>query len=233
MVFGSRQKLADLNEFTLSLLGKNILSSETVKDLGVTLDPYLSYDEHITKTVSSCISCLGQINRMKHVLDKQTLITVINAIVFSKLYYCSNVWANTTCNNLNKLQSVQKFACRIVSGARNYDHVTPLLKELRRLSTVIQLHYRSATMALKCMTGCVPTYISSQFIKRQDVSNRNTRNSQQFNIPLFKTVTGQRTFYYKIVSLSNSLDFSLKLCESVDSFKRCLKTKLLNEFLSN
>ncbi len=47
MVFGSRHKLAYLNEFSLSLLGKNIFPSETVKDLGVTLDPLLSYDEHI------------------------------------------------------------------------------------------------------------------------------------------------------------------------------------------
>jgi hypothetical protein len=81
-------------------------------------------------------------------------------------------------------------------------------------------------MAFKRMTGCVPAYVSSQFIKRQEVSNHHTRNSQQLNIPLFKTATGQRTFYYKIVT-------SLKLCESVDSFKRRLKTKLLHEFLSN
>ena len=233
MVFGSRHKLADLNEFSLSLLGKNIFPSETVKDLGVTLDPLLSYDEHITKTISSCMSRLGQINRVKHVLDRQTLITVINALVFSKLFYCSNVWANTTGKNINKLQSVQNFACRIVSGARKYDHVTPLLKELRWLPVATQLYYRSATMAFKCMTGCVPAYISSQFIKRQEVSNHHTRNSQQLNIPLLKTATGQRTFYYKIVSLWNSLDSSLKLCESVDSFKRRLKTKLLHEFLSD
>ncbi|CAB4040195.1 Hypothetical predicted protein, partial [Paramuricea clavata] len=233
MVFRSRHKLADLNEFSLSLLGKNIFPSETVKDLGVTLDPLLSYDEHVTKTISSCMSRLGQINCVKHVLDRQTLITVINALVFSKLFYCSNVWANTTGKNINKLQSVQNFACRIVSGARKYDHVTPLLKELRWLPVATQLYYRSTTMAFKCMTGCVPAYISSQFIKRQEVSNHHTRNSQQLNIPLFKTATGQRTFYYKIVSLWNSLDSSLKLCESVDSFKRRLKTKLLHEFLSN
>ena len=88
-------------------------------------------------------------------------------------------------------------------------------------------------MAFKCMMGCVPAYISSQFIKRQEVPNHRTRNSQQLTIPLFKTATGQRTFYYKIVSLWNSLDSSLKLCESVDSFKRRLKTKLLHQFLSN
>ena len=77
---------------------------------------------HKTKTVFPCMFCHGQINRIKHVLDMQTLITVINTLVFSKLYYCSNVWANTTGKDINKLQSVQNFACHIVSGARKYDH---------------------------------------------------------------------------------------------------------------
>ena len=180
-----------------------------MKDLGVILDPLLSYDEHITKTISSCMSRLGQINRVKHVLDRQTLLTVINALVFSKLFYCSNVWTNITGKNINKLQSVQNFACRIVSGARKYDHVTPLLKELRWLPVATQLYYRSATMAFKCMTGCVPAYISAQFIKRQEVSNHHTRNSQQLNIPLFKTATGQRTFYYKIVTVYRAFEKSV------------------------
>ena len=33
---------------------------------------------------------------------------------FSKLYYCSSVWTNTTDTNIRKLQSVQNFAARIV-----------------------------------------------------------------------------------------------------------------------
>ena len=108
MVFGSRQKLSELQDFSLSLLEKNVKSA---KDLGVTLDTHLSYNEHITKTVSSCMTRLRQIHRVKHVFDKQTLVTVINALVFSRLFYCSNVWANATSKNLNKLQSVHNFAC--------------------------------------------------------------------------------------------------------------------------
>ena len=68
------------------------------------------------------------------------------ALVFSKLYYCSNVWENTTEKNILKLQAVQNFACRIVSGARKYDHVTPYLKSLSWLPVKDQLYYRQAIM---------------------------------------------------------------------------------------
>ena len=193
------------------------------------LDSNLTYDEHIIKTASSCMSCLGQINRVKHVFDKRTLLTIINSLVFSKLFYCSNVWANTSKCNINKLQAVQNFACRIVSGARKYDHITPIRKELNWLPVANQLYYRSAIMAFKCMTGHAPEYLSSKFLKRAEVSGRSTRNSQLLNIPLFKTAGGQRTFYYRIVNLWNSLDYNLKLCDSVTVFKNHLRTKLLKE----
>ena len=94
------------------------------------LDSNLTFDDHIKTTVSECIARLAQISRVKHCLDRTSLLTVINALVFSKLYYCSNVWANTTEKNIRKLQAVQNYACRIVSGVRKYDHVTPHLKSL-------------------------------------------------------------------------------------------------------
>jgi len=129
------------------------------------------------------MSRLGQINRVKHAFDKRTLLMIINSLVFSKLLNYSNVWANTSKCSINKLQAVQNFACRIVSGARKYDHVTPIRKELNWLPVASQLYYRSATMAFKCMTCNAPEYLSSKFLKRSEVSGRNTRNSQLLNIP--------------------------------------------------
>ena len=87
MIFGRRQMRAKLQ---FPFMGKGIVPTDTAKDLGVILDSNLTYDEHIIKTASSCMSRLGQINRVKHVFDKRTLLMIINSIVFSKLYYCSN-----------------------------------------------------------------------------------------------------------------------------------------------
>ena len=53
--------------------------------LEVYLDQRLSYDTHITKTVSSCFNQLVDINRIKHVLDRPTLLLIIKSFVFTKL----------------------------------------------------------------------------------------------------------------------------------------------------
>ena len=122
-----------LPQFHLSLLGKELVPTQSVKDLGVTFDKNLTFNNHIVNTVFSCMSALGQISRVKHVFKEDLRITIINALVFSKLYYCSSVRSNTTNTNIRKLQRVHNFAARIVSNTKKYDHVTPVLKSLRWL----------------------------------------------------------------------------------------------------
>lgn len=59
------------------------------------MDSRLSFDEHVTEVVSKCTGSLCQINRVKHLFDRSTLIIIINSLVFSKLLYCSSMWSST------------------------------------------------------------------------------------------------------------------------------------------
>ena len=88
------------------------------------------------------------------------------------------------------------------------------------LSVKDQLYYRQPIMAFKCMTGQDPDYLTSQFITREQVSQRTTRSSQKLNIPLFRTASGQRTFHYRAMGLWNNLESHFKTCRLVDIFKR-------------
>ena len=58
-------------------IGKDLTPVHVANDVGVALDSYLSYDEHIIDTVASCMSNLAQINRVKHVFDRKTLLTIM------------------------------------------------------------------------------------------------------------------------------------------------------------
>ena len=57
---------------SLTFMGREPVLENTTKDLGEILDTNLTYDEHITKTLSFCMSCFSQIIRTKHVFDKRT-----------------------------------------------------------------------------------------------------------------------------------------------------------------
>ena len=128
LFIGVPQLLRRLPTVPVSLLRKEITSVTVAKDLGIYIDQSLTYNDHITKTVSNCLHKLIQINRIKHLLDKKTLILLMKCFIFSKLLYCSTVWSNTSHTNIKKLQTVWNFAARIALGPRKFDHISQGIK---------------------------------------------------------------------------------------------------------
>ena len=88
-----------------------------------------------------------------HAFDKDLLISIIKGSVFSKMFYCSSVWSNTSVTKINKLEAIQNFAARIVTRSRKFDHITPILKQLRWMQVKDHLFYRDALLTFKCMNG--------------------------------------------------------------------------------
>ena len=72
----------------------------------------------------------------------------------------------------SKFKRIQNFAARTATSMRTYDHITPVLKELKWLPVATQLYFRNAIMAFKCLTSRVPEYLSSQFTKREEISSK-------------------------------------------------------------
>ena len=65
MVLGSSQLLPPLQDFSVSLLLKDIFPTQTAKDLGVTLDPYLFFDEHIINMFLLVCLTVGKKKKMR------------------------------------------------------------------------------------------------------------------------------------------------------------------------
>ena len=149
-MLGTRQMLQRLPaHFHVTILGKKVTPSLSARDLGLQVDSTLSYDENVTQTVSTCIGSLCQKNRVKHLFDARTLEWVIDALVFSRLYFCFPVWSNTSKKNFSKLQEVQNSPCRIITGKPKFDHITSVLKELRWFPVTSFLKYTLGVLAFK------------------------------------------------------------------------------------
>ena len=217
---GVPKLLQQLPDFTITLCGKTISSTPVAKDLGVFLDQHHSYDEHICKTVSSCMNKLIQINRIRHLLNKETLPLIINTFVFSRLFYCSSVWSNTSVTNVQKFQLVQNFAARIIYGLRKYDHISEGLRSLRWQNVKQRLMH-------KCLNGLSPSYLSNKFWTRSSIHDRQTRHRGNLNIPSCRIAACQRAFYYRGVKIWNSLNKDLKQIADNTVFKKHLINELI------
>ena len=70
--------ISKLQDFRLTLFGKELLPVDSVKDLGVVFHSKLSFNDHIIKTASSCKSAL------QHQLRSLIRSSFIAAIVGSQ-----------------------------------------------------------------------------------------------------------------------------------------------------
>ena len=96
--------------------------------------------------------------------------------------------------NIGKLQCVQNFAATIVTGTKTFEHITPILKDLGWLPVTTQLYIRGAVMTFKYVNGLAPSYLCGKLNKRQQISGRRIRQSNDLQIPKCRTATGQKSF---------------------------------------
>ena len=83
-------------------------------------------------------------------------------------------------------------------------------------------------MTFKCIHNLVPDYLIDKFILRSQIATRNTRQSNDLNIPLCRLATGQRSFAYRGAKIWNELSDDLRSLTSVKAFKGHLIKHILS-----
>ncbi len=132
---GSRQLLSLIPPDTrVNLDGDSIHPSTHMKNLGVYLDRYMTFDVHVNELNKKVVGTLMHIYRISLNFEKRTRTIVVQSLVVSLVNYCIRIWCTTNAILLNNIQKLQNFAAKVaVGGARKYDHVSPIIKELRWL----------------------------------------------------------------------------------------------------
>ena len=125
-----------------------------------------------------------------------------------------------TCNTTLAPQLVQTFAARVLTDTKKFNHISPVLRELGWASIKDQLLVRGTNQVHKIVNSLAPLYLSSKLSRRSDVHHYNLRKRDNLNLPLSRTVTAQRSFYYLAVSAWNSLTEDTRNSRSLCTFKR-------------
>ena len=129
-------KPEDVTPISVLFNGETIHESQSgyVRNLGVTMDKNLNWVKHIDKTVAKCCGILIGLASAKNVLPLNVLPRLIDALVFSHLRYCVQVYGNASNCHLRKIQKVFNFAARIISGRRKFDRISDVTRALGWLS---------------------------------------------------------------------------------------------------
>ena len=108
--------------------------------------------------------------------------------------------------------------------------MSPLLKELHWLRVPERITFRLAVLAYRCQHNMAPRYLTAQLQQASNVGYRQrlrSSSSGMLDVPRTEHVTiGGRAFSSTAARVWNSLPTAVQASESLDIFRRRLKTEL-------
>ena len=201
---GDRRQLGEVSvPVTVRFMNQQLGCSTSVKNLGVIMDPVLSWELHLTAVTNRCIGMLIALLHVKHVLPRDVLPRLIDALVFSHIRYCVQVYGSANQTMLAKLQKVFNFAARVLSGRRKYDHISDVLRRLEWLDAKQFVQFADVCMLHKILMSGEPSAIRSCLTYNHEATHRTTRQSNQLSLERARNNHGKRMFLYRASYLYN------------------------------
>ena len=231
MVIGDKSALqsAAAEPARVEFIGETLKPVSTARNLGVMFDSRFSFEPHIDSVIHKCFGILIGLMHAKQLLPAKVLPTVVNALVMSHVRYCSQVFACANKTALKRLQKVQNFAARVISGRRKFDHVSDVIENLEWLSIAEMLDFNDVCLLHKIVTTNDPEVLRREVCYNRDVTERRTRHSDHLHLSRFRTNIGKRTFRHRACVLYNEHVIGTELQElSYARFKKVLKTRLVS-----
>ena len=104
---------SDSVPLSINLEDSDIRFAKTVRNLGVCLDPTLSFQQQISSVCRICYLELRRISAIRHYLSEDVTKKLLCAFVLSRLDYCNSFLAGCPKYLLSKLQKVKNNAARL------------------------------------------------------------------------------------------------------------------------
>ena len=215
--------------FSVSVCSEVVTPSNYVRNIGMLLDCGMSMEQHITEVCKSGFYHLRNIRRIRKYLSKSAATTLVHAFITSRLDYGNSSYYGLPKRLIQKLQSVQNSAARLVNLSKRYDHISPILRELHWLPVEQRINFKIILLTFKCLHDMAPLYLK-ELVKPYEPkrtlrsSSKNLVDTTNFNLRTY----GFRAFSVSAPTLWNALPDRIRNCNNIEIFKKLLKTHLFS-----
>ena len=231
ILIGSQPNLLRLNTPTMPLVTLNGISlpySTSVKNLGISINNHLTWDNHINVICKRAYSALHPLQRLKDLIPPTVKTRLVQTLVLSHLEYCDVLYDGCSGALSNKLQRIQNACVRYIFSLKRYDHLSQYYSKLNWSKLANRRKIHKLLLLYKIRANGEPSYLSNQF---QSLSNSHalfTRASSTniLAIPPHKTDFYAKSFTVSAIQAWNALPVDVRLSRSLGILKRKLKELL-------
>jgi hypothetical protein len=231
--FGTRPQLAKRDLQALAAVSPSLVSSASVKDLGVVLDSDMTFEAHISKLSQTCFFQLRRLRTVRRSLSSAALHSLIHSFITTRLDFCNSALYGSSAFLLQRLQSIQNAAARLILNIPKFEHISAAIRDsLHWLPIKKRIDFKLCLLVRNCLVGVAPAYLRELCVPvTTNIYRRSLRSAAhgELLVPRVRTRYGERAFSVAAPTLWNSLPVSVRrLIDQPDAFKRELKTFMFN-----
>ena len=234
LVVTSKHLAGKLKDIRVKLGDIDITPRDAIRNLGVIFDNTCSMEQHISNICKTGYWQLHQIGQIRKYLDKPSAQKLVNSLITSRMDYCNSLLYGVSNQHLRRLTSLQNACARLVTRARKFDHITPVLMRLHWLPVKERIEFKILLLTYKSLHGLAPQYLRDLLHIYHPARSLRSEAGQQLVIPRTRLATyGDRMFSKVAPQLWNELPINVRSASSPDVFKKTLKTYLFRRAFSD
>ena len=226
LTLGEHHNIMHTQRYTID--GKELEHVFEEKDLGVTIDSRLQFDEHVAEKIKKANNMVGLIRRSFSYLDGHLFKKLFTTFVRPHLEYAQSVWSPHLRKYTNAIEKVQIRATKLVDGLKHLEYE----ERLKKLD-LPTLAYRRMRGDLIEVFKHFHAYDQATIPETFQTCDRTTRthNFQLLSRKPKDGVRGLHTnfFYQRVIKIWN--DLPEKVVQAVDT--NDFKEKLDEEMMDN
>ena len=215
--------------FELSMGDHKIQRTESYKYLGVLVDDRLNWKPQVSKLCSKLSNVCGILSKVRHYLDRNSLMNIYNSLFDSRLRYGMLAWGTASEQSLSKLRVLQNKAVRFITFSSFRTSMAPLyaclkilpLNEmlfLQKSNFMHSLHYKNLPFALSAYCE-QPKH---QYLTRY-------RTSENYVLPMSYTNRSQNSIKYMGPKAWVEVPTNIKEIAFRKPFSKKLKEHILSD----
>ena len=182
----------------------------------------------------SCFFQIRNIGRIRPYISNDASKTLVSALVTSRLDYGNALWYGVKASLITKLQRIQNTAARLITRTKRCEHITHVLMQLHWLPVCYRTQYKLLLYVFKALNGLAPVYLKDLITVYEPARTLRSENAMLVVQPKVRTKTyGERRFDKAASTLWNSLPSSIRHEQSIEAFKKQLKTLLFRRAYSD
>jgi hypothetical protein len=196
---------------------------EEEKDIGVTVDNKLSFENHLNLKVNKATGMFAMLRRTFKHIDAKSLTNLYKTLVRTHLDYASSVWAPYKVKHIEKLESVQKKATKQMPGMKELSY--PERLEKLKLPTLSYRRLRGDLIEMYKLTHGIYDKETTNFIKLwENVANKTSKRGH--SLKLFPQRASKEirknSYITRTTPKWNNLPVAVANAPTLDTFKNRL-----------